>query len=529
MINRLSLTFKMLVLMTTVGSVVWVVSDYYQTSELSAVLHERLKNQLLAEAREQRLQLYNRIKSYSPAVSMYASNTSLIDYIDQDEWQKNVNSQLALHKKIPVWLPKLSVMRSYILPHYAMLFDTDSRLRELYHYRYPLPPNELLNISAHELELSLDQSHITIIDDQPYLIAARNIGESIHKGTLLLATPVDDELLRESQGMTTNNSISALLKDGESRILVSSDNIRIPVGTEISLLEKHYMMTGEDHFGTGSSDFMIKIISLISTDEVTVQTEIMLSKDRKTRAINAFIYFIAFGLIMFWITARIQKLTRKVVEFSSNMKIKQPSINKGDQLEELGLRFELLASAIKEETSTLEHAALHDPLTNLANRVLFNNRLEYELLNGERLNQKFVLLISDLNNFKRVNDTLGHHIGDIVIRQAGEKLTGELRRNDTVARLGGDEFGMLLPNTSIDKSIPVIKKILDAFEGAFTADGKKLDIGISIGVVEYPTHGQSIDVLLQYADAAMYKAKKNRTGYEIFDSSSGIYIVPDTA
>ncbi len=518
----------MLVLMTTVGSVVWVVTDYYQTSELSAVLHERLSKQLLAEAREQRLQFYKRIKSYSPAVSMYATNTSLINYIENDDWQKSVNSQLVLHKKIPVWLPKLSVMRSYVLPHYAMLFDADTRLRELYHYRYPMPPNELLNISAHELELSLDQSHITIIDGQPYLIAAKNIGDSIHKGTLLIATPIDDELLKQSHGITANNSISALLKDGEPRVLVSSDNSRIPVGAEMSQLKKQYMITGEDHFGTGSSDFMIKIISMVSTEEVTEQAEMIVSKDRKTRAINAFFYFIAFGLIMFWITARIQKLTRKVVEFSKNMNIQQPNINSGDQIKELGARFELLASAIKEETTALEHAALHDPLTNLANRVLFNDRLECELLNGERLNQKFVLLISDLNDFKQVNDTLGHHIGDIVIRQVGEKLTGELRRSDTVARLGGDEFGMLLPNTSIDKSMPAIKKILDAFDGTFTADGKNLDIGISIGIVEYPTHGQSIDVLLQYADAAMYKAKKNRTGYEVFDSSSSLYIVPDT-
>lgn len=526
MIIRFSLTFTMLALMTAVGSVVWVVSDYYQTSELNAVLQERLKNQLSAEAREQRLQFYNRIKSYNPAVRMYASNTGLINYVNQNKWQQTADSPLVLHKKIPAWLPGLSVMRSYILPHYAMLFDADKQLRELYHYRYPIPPNELLNISAHELELSLEQSHITIIEDQPYLIAAKNIGEPVHNATLLLATPIDDELLRQSQGVTANSSISALLKDGESRILVSSDQNRIPIGTEISQLEERYMMTGEDHFGTGSSDFMIKIISLISTDEVTTHTEIILSKDRQTRAINAFFYFVAFGLVMFWITTRIEKLTRKVVEFSSNMDIKQPNMYTGDQIKELEVRFELLASAVKEETTALEHAVLHDPLTNLPNRALFNDRIQHELLNGERLNQKFVLLIGDLNKFKIVNDTLGHHIGDIVLRQAAEKLVDVLRKNDTVARLGGDEFGMLLPNTSINKSIPAIKKILDAFEGPFTVDGEKLDIGISLGVIEYPTHGHAIDVLLQYADAAMYKAKKNHTGYEVFDFSPDIRIVP---
>ena len=121
------------------------------------------------------------------------------------------------------------------------------------------------------------------------------------------------------------------------------------------------------------------------------------------------------------------------------MDIKQPDMYTGDQIKELGVRFELLASAIKEETTALEHAALHDPLTNLPNRALFNDRIQYELLNGERLNQKFVLLIGDLNKFKIVNDTLGHHTGDIVLRQASEKLVNTLRKNDTVARLGDFE------------------------------------------------------------------------------------------
>jgi len=263
----------------------------------------------------------------------------------------------------------------------------------------------------------------------------------------------------------------------------------------------------------------------MSTDEVEVQTEAVLHEDRQTRALNAAFYFIAFGLIMFWITYRIQRLTNKVVAFSSDMEITQPELDKGDQIEELENRFGLLAAAIQKETLALEYQAFHDLLTNMPNRAHFNNRLQYELLNSERNNQHFVLLISDLNRFKEINDTLGHHIGDLIIQQTALRLQNTLRKNDTVARLGGDEFGMLLPNTTLVEAEYAVKKIFSEFNKPFIVEGHNLDVGISIGMVEYPMHGNDINILMQRADVAMYNAKFNKTGSSVYELNEDKYTV----
>jgi diguanylate cyclase (GGDEF)-like protein len=513
---------SVLLLTTLVGSVVWLVSDRYQSAELSSIFQQKLKQELKTEARNQRQQFLEAIKSYNAAVRLYASNSEIKNYVTQQGWQKQSHEQLAnqpliLHEGIPEWLPKLSIMRNFILPRYAMLFDGENNLRELYHYKHPLPPKEILNISNHQLELSREQSHVTLFEGQPYLIATEYIGGQDKIGSLLLLTPIDNVFLCESLS-EGSNSVIALLKDGVPEVLVSSDSSRVPVGSNAESLEAEYLLTGEDHFATGSSDFMVNFVSLLSKQEVENQTKVVLLKDRQTRAMNAFFFFIAFALIMFWITYRIQKLTQKVVEFSSGRAILQPRLKKGDQIEELTNRFELLAAAIEKETSELEYQAYHDLLTNMPNRALFNNRLQYELLNGERNNLNFVLMVSDLNHFKEINDTLGHHIGDLVIQKAAERLQHALRKNDTVARLGGDEFGMLLPDTTLEEAKHAVKKIFTGFNAPFIVEGNKLDVAISIGLAEYPTHGKDINILMQRADVAMYNAKNNKTGWSIYQS-----------
>ncbi|MBE9568661.1 MAG: bifunctional diguanylate cyclase/phosphodiesterase [Proteobacteria bacterium] len=525
------------------GMAVWMVSDLYQSAQLSTIFQQQLKQNLKTEARQQRQQFLHEIKSYNAAVRLYASSAEIKDYVDQQSWQAGsemswqpgesgdnaavsaedlLSHKIVLHESVPEWLPGLSMMRNFVLPRYAMLFDADNHLRELYRYRNPIPPAELLSISNYELELSREQTHVTMFGGRPFLLAAGYIEQ---EGTsLLLVTPIDDVLLRESLS-EGSHSIIALLKDGIPEVMVSSDDLRVPQGASLAQLKQQYLITGEDNFATGSSDFMVSFISLLSKREVDEKMNRVLKKDRMTRAINAVLYFFSFVIVMLWITYRIQKLTRKVVAFSSGREILQPELKRGDQLEELDKRFELLAAAIEKETAELEYQANHDILTGMPNRALFNTRLQYELLNGERNNQKFVLMISDLNRFKEINDTLGHHIGDMVIKQTAIRLQEALRKNDTVARLGGDEFAMLLPNTSLDEAGHAIKKIFERFDTPFLVESHRLDVGISIGLVEYPTHGSEIGKLMQHADIAMYYAKNNHTGSAIYQTTEDNYMV----
>jgi diguanylate cyclase (GGDEF)-like protein/PAS domain S-box-containing protein len=167
---------------------------------------------------------------------------------------------------------------------------------------------------------------------------------------------------------------------------------------------------------------------------------------------------------------------------------------------------------------TIRHLAYHDALTGLPNRLLFHDRLTVALANAKRSRRQLALLMLDLDEFKEVNDNLGHHTGDILLREVGERLTGLLRGSDTIARLGGDEFMLLVPEIPNAEDYMVIAgKIIKALHKPFLCDGQNIRITTSIGIAIYPHHGSDPVALMKHADIAMYRAKKKgRDNYQIF-------------
>jgi diguanylate cyclase (GGDEF)-like protein len=166
-----------------------------------------------------------------------------------------------------------------------------------------------------------------------------------------------------------------------------------------------------------------------------------------------------------------------------------------------------------------ESRALHDVLTGLPNRALFQDRVDRALTAAQRTGTKPVVMLLDLDRFKEVNDTLGHHRGDELLKLVGPRIAGVLRSSDTVARLGGDEFAVLLPAApDADAGAEVGQKILEALDRPFVIDGADLEVGASLGIACYPEHGEDVDTLMQRADMAMYVAKGTRSGSELFDA-----------
>ncbi|HVF73580.1 MAG TPA: EAL domain-containing protein [Acidimicrobiales bacterium] len=163
------------------------------------------------------------------------------------------------------------------------------------------------------------------------------------------------------------------------------------------------------------------------------------------------------------------------------------------------------------------HQALHDALTNLPNRRLFRDRVHQAVINGKRTDVPAAVMILDLDRFKDVNDTLGHHIGDLLLQQVGARLQSTLREGDTIARLGGDEFAILLPTVAGEAAAAqVARKIVSVLEEPFVLKGWNFDIEASIGIALFPEHGHTVDTLMQRADVAMYVAKESRGGYEVY-------------
>jgi len=177
------------------------------------------------------------------------------------------------------------------------------------------------------------------------------------------------------------------------------------------------------------------------------------------------------------------------------------------------------AAENQQQAAENQHQALHDGLTGLPNRTLLRDRTDQAIHQADRELVPAALLLIDLDRFKEVNDTLGHHYGDQLLVQVGERLRGSLREVDTVARLGGDEFAVLLPRIeTADGATTVAKKLQAALEEEpFLLEDLALDVEASIGVAIYPPHGSDTDELLQHADIAMYVAKDTHAGFVLFD------------
>jgi len=172
----------------------------------------------------------------------------------------------------------------------------------------------------------------------------------------------------------------------------------------------------------------------------------------------------------------------------------------------------------KARNAALRYQALHDALTDLPNRALLMDRLQQALKSAKREHQQVALIFLDIDRFKTINDTLGHHVGDKLLQQIAQRLRLVLRVSDSVARLGGDEFCLLLPNSDTTQAMFTARKIISAIEKPIQLEGQNLGIGASLGISIYPKHGDTPAILMQRADVAMYVAKRGNRGFSVYDS-----------
>ena len=175
-------------------------------------------------------------------------------------------------------------------------------------------------------------------------------------------------------------------------------------------------------------------------------------------------------------------------------------------------------SAARVASLEMSRVAQHDVLTNLPNRALFNDRLSQAISLAERQSKQLAVLFVDLDQFKRINDSLGHSVGDRLLRSVARRLVACVRRTDTVSRLGGDEFLILLSQIEHSEDAAITaRKILRAVAAPHVIDSKSLDVNVSIGGSTYPADAQNAETLVSYADVAMYEAKQQgRNSYQFF-------------
>ena len=192
-------------------------------------------------------------------------------------------------------------------------------------------------------------------------------------------------------------------------------------------------------------------------------------------------------------------------------------VEQRDEIGTLAASFGQMRDAIASREKEILRLAYHDGLTGLANRAMFQERLAQVLKIATRDGPHPSVMLLDLDRFKAINDTLGHRVGDLALKEIGQRLVGSLRTSDTVARLGGDEFAVLLPTVDPKHIGTVARKIQAALEEPIVIEGQSMDLGASIGIAHFPLHGEDITALMRSADVAMYAAKHDKSGFAVFD------------
>ena len=222
-------------------------------------------------------------------------------------------------------------------------------------------------------------------------------------------------------------------------------------------------------------------------------------------------------------TVRLVKKSQEVMDADLSLSLIKDE--KGNVIELVGYSQDITKrkkaeDELLKQKDILDHQAHHDALTGLANRILFNDRLEQSLKKAKRSNTKIAVLFIDLDHFKEINDSLGHAVGDDILKIVTSRLNSAIRNEDSIARLGGDEFVVMIDGLIQGQNASLLaQKILTVLAEPVTLEGHILYVSSSIGISIYPDDGTNTNDLLKYADAAMYKAKdEGRNNFQFYSS-----------
>lgn len=322
----------MLLLTLIVGVVVWTMLDYIQTRKLQTLFDENMHRTLEQQAHENRISFDQHIAQYNKAARLIVNQKNFSDYVINNLSQPFTKA--TYYSDIPPWLPDAAVMRYFIRIPYAVLIDNKGRVRELY-INAPKPiPTALLAPSDLLRDLSHNESLLTNIGGDPFLItsASMNDQDGEARGTLLIANMLDDDFLRLSQNMESDAIVA--LADMEKGTIVASNRPEILIkGTPFESYRKDYLIIGKSFFDWGASDLLLQFSSFVSRADTVKMTASIIHAERLQRAILGGCLILSFAAVMYLITSHIRTLTRAITDFSRNTLNLQPlEISKGDQL-----------------------------------------------------------------------------------------------------------------------------------------------------------------------------------------------------
>ncbi|ADR33953.1 diguanylate cyclase/phosphodiesterase with extracellular sensor [Sulfuricurvum kujiense DSM 16994] len=487
-----------------------LINAYQDKTDYNAVLLDEEKKRLVEE-------LLNRVKlSMNNDIALYDSHDELVAFVTKTS-QGYYLAYVSFEKGIPIFFSRYENDSEYtrhpFKPHWLLPYKHVS----YYSQKELLQNNGAITYHRFRNDLVI-KSHQSLFDGEgKECIAHIEMSHYVSKPYFL-----------------------SLSKD--LGIDVSSQ-AAIPEGINPSSSDKNTILYDkEDHFNGITSIKTVdgKVYVIAALDKSTLQK--LLNENR----ISFVILILAITFLTLWIlkilfnrgvAQPLQALMNQIEKIERHDYSHSSIIHTGDELEAISRSVRRLASTVNEREGALiasqkqlKYLSDTDPLTDLPNRRLFYVLLENCIEKAKHLNRRFGVIFLDLDQFKQVNDTFGHEIGDILLQEVALRLRQTLRDSEILARIGGDEFNILIEGFDGYEEIEsIVKGILNSFDLPFLCQDHEIRTTASIGIAIYPEDGQSIHNLIKNADMAMYRSKdKGRNGYSFFTNDLAVDIEEKT-
>lgn len=376
------------------------------------------------------------------------------------------------------------------------------------------------------------ESVIKRIDGVLYHLIAAPVATPLPVGWVVTGFRIDNRFAKKIASIT-NTEVSFVSQQGRNRWQIHASTLpQGPLGVIVKTLNVgEFRADGIKDVHTKQGDYLSLPTALASSPG---QTSLVILQKSRDAALAPFITLrdrlLAVGLIGLMLSAIVsmlisRNLTRSIQALAGYARniakgdyTAKPVITGQNEIADLSHAFDHMRTEISARESHILDLAYRDTLTGLPNRAMFQDRLQQAIHAARREGKPLTILLMDLDRFRLVNDTLGHPIGDLLLQEVAKRLRDTLQRgSDTVVRLGGDEFAILLPTTDIDNAAILAHALLAALEKPMTMEGQIIDMRGSIGLASSPIHGEDLETLMRCADVAMYQAKRNGTGYAIYD------------
>lgn len=483
-----------------------LINNYQNKDNYNAILLDEEKKDI-ADVLLEKVKI-----SLNSTIKLYDKNEELIAYVykDKDRYKLNFisyeNSKKFLHTKY-------EDEKNYQRIDY--IESSESPFKHTNYYSQPALKDSVLitsHISDNTLHFDSHQS-IFLNDDESKTI--------LH----LEMSKIYSELY-----------FHKISNDLDLNIFIDKDKFYEKDATEPLCDAKLENIDIKEHEGDYYSAFLLntkntKLPLVFSLDKQ--QLNYTLNENRKRLALFLFISIILILIVFnyllhFGISIPLDKLMEQISKIKSGNYSETTVVKTADELEEISKNMNMLSDAVssreqalKDSQKDLEYYSTHDELTGLLNRRSFSIKLDYALKVAKRNSKKLAVLFLDLDQFKQINDTLGHSIGDNLLKQVASRLRESLRDSDILSRVGGDEFNIFVEGFKNTRELQTFaKKILDDFEEPFVDTKNELMTSVSIGIAVFPEDGLNSETLIKNADLAMYSAKETgRNSYSFYSSA----------